>query len=158
MEFLNQTFGWAASFEWLAIGGLTVAVLTLGWRLRSERRARIGMERERLSKALGLLDELIHSNTADGMLSGLTTPERSGEVMANKKDRQRQILRELEQIARQLPSKNYEGVAHDLLAIINGLNWDEDRAIKVKVKLARVLNPELAKEAKDEHALDDDKW
>ncbi len=75
-----------------------------------------------------------------------------------KSDRRRRILRDLERTARQLPSRKYENVAQDLLAIVNALDWNEWRAVKVKSKLARLINPRLAEDVKDEHALNDDDW
>lgn len=162
----------AESWQWLlsedaritlaAIAGtvtLALVILTYIWRVTGRRQDRKAAEKKNLSESLVLLDELIHSYTPDHMLSGLSSDvAHSSQLLASKSDRRHSILRELERTARQLPSRKYENVAQDLLAIVNSLDWNEWRAVKVKNKLARLINPTLANDAKDEHALNENDW
>jgi len=175
MEMSENVWEWLTqiNWDWKLVIPLTVLLLgamTLVWRIlnahrerkdrdsvRSEDRA--ATERQHLSGALKLVDELIHSQSPDHMLAGLSSDvPRSSKLLADKAERKQTIMRELEAVALQLPHDNYEEVAADLLCTAKSLGWDEWQAVQLRSKLARLINPKLIKNVKDNHALDDDEW
>lgn len=161
MEILEKAWLWITglNWDWKWFAGFLVGAVTLIWRVGTGRRGRRRDEREKLSRALDLVDELIHSHTPNHMLSDLTSDvSRSSELLAEKSARQREIVRNMQGIALQLPAKKFKSVAQDIYAITRSLSWDEWRAIQLKIKLAGLINPQLVKDTKDEHALDDDDW
>lgn len=105
------------------------------------------------------MDELIHSHSADHMFSGLSSNvAKSTELLGGKAERKIIVRREMETIALRLRPNEEDTVAGKFLNLAKALTWDEWQALAVKNELARLLNPGLLSEFKDDHALDDEAW